>query len=45
MTKTIKDLTKFNIEIEILKKTQAEMKMNVKNPVIQLENLQKSHTT
>lgn len=39
MTKTIKDLTKFNIEIEILKKTQAEMKMNVKNPVIQLENL------
>lgn len=39
MTKTIKDLTKFNIEIEILKKTQAEIKMNVKNPVIQLENL------
>lgn len=39
MTKTIKDLTKFNIEIEILKKTQGEMKMNVKNPVIQLENL------
>lgn len=45
MTKIIKDLTKFSIEIEILKKTQAEMKMNVKNPVIQLENLQKSHTT
>lgn len=45
MTKTIKDLTKFNIEIEILKKTQAEMKMNVKNPVTELENLQKSHTT
>lgn len=38
MTKTIKDLTKFNIEVEILKKTQAEMKMNVKNPVTQLEN-------
>lgn len=39
MTKTIKDLIKFNIEIEILKKTQAELNQKTHRKAIQLEQV------
>lgn len=45
VTKTIQDLkTEFNKEIKVLWKTQDEMKMKMKNPIIQFENLNKRLT-
>lgn len=44
--KTIWDLkTEFNKEIATLKRTQAEKKMGLKNPVVQLENSKEGLTS
>lgn len=43
MIKTIQDLiTEFNKEIEHWRKTQADMEIELKNPVAQLEKSQES---
>lgn len=41
---TTQDLRmEFNKEIETLKRAQAEMKMDLKNPITQLENSKEKH--
>ena len=46
MMKTIQDLrTEFNTEIETLMRTQVERKMELKNPVTELENSKESLKT